>query len=200
MTSVADNFNRADETPLAAPWTKHAGTGTINLSSNALARVTSGDLYEYYAGAATGADQFSKATVVAVPSGNDWGPAVRIGGAGHATLEGYFFECGAANALVGKHVNGAFTSIASFFGVQSAGDNFQMEIAGSAITCYRNGVVVKTTTDTSLTLPGNGPGLFWFNASGTLDDWSGGDLAAPTVSMRPTLDVVGQAVARGSRG
>jgi hypothetical protein len=53
---ASDNFNRANETPLAAPWTKQ-GNQNFNLVSNAVRAAVTGDSYYYYSGAASSADQ-----------------------------------------------------------------------------------------------------------------------------------------------
>lgn len=179
---ASDNFNRANETPLAAPWTKNGGTGNFNLVSNGVQASVSDDKYYYYAGAVSSPDQYSQATMVSAPSSQDWGPAVRIGGAGHTTTpEGYFFDVyiGGSSGGVQKHVNGAFTIIAATASSVAPGDTLRIEVEGTALRGYKNGVLLTSTTDTSLASAGNGVGFFIYETGGSIDDWSGGDLTAP---------------------
>ena len=176
-----DNFNRANETPLASPWTR-AGTGTaFNLVSNALTKPTNpDDAYMYYSGAAATGDQFAQAKQVVKPTNNDWGPAVRVQGAsGSATFAGYFFDDydGPGGPQIGRHLNGSFTAITSWgvSGNSVAGDILRIEATGSTIKAFVNGTQYQSSATDSL-VTGGQPGIFWYEPSGTLDDWSGGDL------------------------
>lgn len=174
-----DNFNRANETPLASPWTRlTGGSGNINLASNAITASAAGDKFYYYSGAASGGNHFSEISQNSAVTEDDWGPAVRIGENG---LSGYWFsqyhQFGndeAINCLDG----GSFTSVATANLTDIAnGVVCYIEISGSSITCKRNGATsIGPTTDTLLAGNGNGPGVFLYQTGGALDNWQGGDL------------------------
>lgn len=183
VQAATDNFNRADETPLGAPWAELAGsTGDVNLVSNAVQKSGSdGDLFVYYSGASTSADQFSQATQVTGPTADDWGPAVRIGADGFSGYVNVAFEDG---EQIFKIVAGSFTQLLLHNDPVANGDTVRIEAEGSSVRGFINGApnTGSPVTDTSLTTAGNGPGLLFFTSGGAIDDWAGGDLAALGVS------------------
>lgn len=187
MASAIDNFNRADQSPLGTPWAVHGGAGnTIGLHSNAVSKSGSGsesagDVYYAYSGSATTPDQYAEAKMTGTVLNNDWGPAVRIGGAGHpSTEEGYFVDFYTPGPGINKHVNGVFSGLSTFVSSFAAGDVARIEISGTTLTAYKNGSVVGTVTDSSITGAGDGAGLFVYDTGGSIDDWAGGDLSSST--------------------
>lgn len=177
---ATDNFNRANETPLASPWTNSDGAN-YNLSSNAVTGAGGdGDRLWYRSGAASSADQYAQATQVAGPTSDDWGPAVRVGSNG--TKSGYIHNVYVNEERLFKFVNGAFTIILSHNVDAANGDVVRVEAEGSTIRAKINGsqVTGSPVTDTSLTTAGNGVGLYSWGSGGTLDDWEGGDLVTST--------------------
>lgn len=173
---ATDNFNRADETPIAAPWTKQGAGGNFNLSSNTMVKASSADdsMY-YYSGAASSPDQFSEAKIVTKPTSNDWGPAVRIGGTG---VTGYFYDNYINDPQISKHINGVYTEIASLGGGDTTvvGDVERLEVSGTTLKAFINGVQ-KGSNATDASITSGQPGIFWYENSGAIDDWAGGDLS-----------------------
>ena len=172
--SISDSFNRADETPIASPWTVlTSSTGTINLATNAITKNGAGDCFYYYNNAAGwSADQTSE-LVYASATLTDWGPAVRIGS---FNFSGYFYEQD-AGAPWGpcKFVNGAFTSIeAAATASTTVGVAYKISAVGSTIRYYANSVedANSPATDTSLTTAGNGAGVFLNATGGSLDTFA----------------------------
>lgn len=187
--AISDTFTRANETPLASPWVTLTGsTGTVNLSSNALARVTVGDLFQYYNHAAGwNADQSSEWLYLTAITSDDWGPAVRIGS---NNFSGYWYSQFGVRAI-SKCVNGIVTIIENATGSSATGVPYKISVAGSTITYFDNGSANASSpaTDTSLATAGNGAGVFWYEPSGALDGWTGtgeipsGGLASPRNPM-----------------
>jgi hypothetical protein len=204
LASATDNFNRANESPIAAPWSAHSNGSIFELASNGIDKPSGqqGDAYIAYVGSCATADQYSEIKQVAGVTGNDWGPAVRVGGAGNAGVaEGYFVDANPGPWTVGKHVNGFFSTIGTLTQAQPVnGDVLRIEVVGTTLTMFKNGVNIGSTTDGSITGAGDGAGVFIYDTGGSLDDWAGGDIGGTPTPMRPTLELVSQAVQRGSRG
>lgn len=181
---ASDNFNRANETPLAAPWIESPSTsGQFNLVSNAV--VGNGDDASYhYQGAATTEEQYSQISTAAgsVTSTSAGGPCVRMSTTG--TLDAYEYD-NFTNTSAGeilKWDGGASTSMIA--GSIPRALPLRIEAEGSSIRIYANGVLSATTTDTAVNAGGQ-PGMFWYHTS-SFDDWEGGDLGAqPTFRGSP---------------
>lgn len=174
---AADNFNRANETPLASPWVLQSGSsGQVNLVSNAVQANTSADKLVYYSGSATQEKQYSQAVINSKPNSNDWGPAVRIGSNG---LSGYImaqYDPGSNFRGISKFVAANFFMVATGGSTTAVGDTARVEADGTSIKTYKNGILDISGTDSSLTTAGNGAGLFIYESGGAIDDWEGGDI------------------------
>lgn len=181
---ATDDFNRANETPLAAPWSIQAGSGsTLNLSGNGVvlaAEVGSGTSY-FYTGAAVTADQFSACKPIANGFAQG-GPFVRCAVTGYS---GYGLDP-AFNQLL-KYISGSPTLLGSSLTPDiQANDLLRVEAEGTTIRAFLNGVQMtgSPSTDSSLTTAGSGVGIYLGEASQKLDDWEGNDLTPP-----PSTDV-----------
>lgn len=178
-SSVTDNFNRANENPLAAPWTKAGVGNTFTLTSNQLTATGSpSDSAYYYAAAAATADQYSEIQAITLPTNSDWGSGVRISGTG--AIDGYFFlyYSGAGARTFFKNVAGTFTQLSGSIDTDTAGDYVKSVVSGSTLTQYRDTFTTPTTsrstvTDTSITT--GQPGVFQFEVNGAFDNFRGGD-------------------------
>lgn len=172
-----DDFNRANETPIAAPWTQQSGSGgTINLASNAVTAGSAADKFYYYSGATATANQFSQWVSNSSVTNDDWGPAVRIGENG---FSGYWFsQYTAGSEEILCYDGGSFSSILALdISNLTNGQTVYIEANGSSITCKKNGATVMgPTTDTLLTAAGNGVGVFLYQTGGAIDTWQGGDI------------------------
>jgi hypothetical protein len=83
-----------------------------------------------------------------------------------------------------KFISGTPTDIGNWTGTCSTGDTMKLEISGTTLTGYINGVSVGTASDSSLST-GN-PGIWSFDDSGQeLNDWEGGNVGGgggPTIN------------------
>jgi hypothetical protein len=188
--TLSDDFNRADETPLAAPWSRLTGsTGNINLISNAITASAIGEkLYSYTAPFGWNADHSSEFTYAAAIPNHDWSLCVRVGANGFSA---YVYDQFSGGRQIGKYVNGTFSTIEVAAGSASVGTAYRISVSGSTIRYYDGGTenANSPATDTSLTTAGNGPGVFIYETGGSLDDWVGtgelaGGLAGPLVGCR----------------
>lgn len=179
VSAASDDFNRANETPLASPWSQAGTTGpTVNLTSNVIVASANGDQFWKYAGAAVTASQYSQTTK---PTGTDpdEGPACRITG---TDVTGYFAEM-AGGAGILKHVAASASVVQAYTYTVADGDTIRLEVEGSTLRMYQNGVVKSPAgTDTSIAGPGD-VGVFFFESGTQQDNWSGGDLVAVTPDL-----------------
>jgi len=168
MAIATDNFNRAS---LGANWTNAFGTVVINSNTRATGSAA-GENDAFYNALTFSADQYAQAVIT--PSATDWaGVCVRA-----SVNNSYIFEGTTSQWEIAKYVAGAFTELTAGSWTASAGDVFRLEVAGTTLRAFRNGVLVSTATDSSLSA-GNPGVAFWsldasFNAFA--DDWEGGDL------------------------
>lgn len=167
--SITDNFNRANESPVAAPWTKNGTGSNLNLTSNALAKPLSGDDVFYYYSGSWNNDQSSQVLYVSAFTDDDWGPAVRIGSGG--TLNGYFYDQYNGGRVLLKWVSGSLSVIESPSGATATGVPYKLDVAGSTIRYYDNGVEHANSPATDTSLTSGSPGVFVYGPGGSLDDF-----------------------------
>jgi hypothetical protein len=167
---LSDNFNRANETPLASPWIEfYVSGGNINLSSNEVAGAAATDCVWHNSGAST-TDGYSQVTIAT--SSNYNGPIIR-GQTG--TTSCYFAYYGSNLARIYKFVNGAFTLISDSSWTSASGDIVKIEVSGTGLTYYINGASQVTGSNSDISGVGFG-GIFMTVTTARLDNWSMGDL------------------------
>lgn len=171
-TNVTDNFNRADENPLAGNWTTPAGQ--FQIFSNQLYTASGVTSHYAYWNANTFANnQYASLKVITVSA--NWqsiGPAVRIQNTG---ANGYYVSWHDTNVLtLFVTVAGTDTSLGTSTAV--ATDVIRIEASGTSISVKKNGsVVIGPVTDSNFSSGKAGVGGSG-GAAGVADDWAGGDL------------------------
>ena len=171
---VADSFTRADVGTLGPNWTTMAGFAVASITSNAAINnvASSGYSFSYYNAQKFSADQFSQATYNSSPTSYD-GVGVRV-----ATGDnGYWFLCPTGTSYLIKRVAGAQTTLTSGFTSCATNDVVRIEVVGTQITAYKNGVQVSTASDSALT--SGVPGISLYNSgtpSGSIQNFVGGNL------------------------
>jgi hypothetical protein len=179
-TMATDDFNRANETPLAGNWAHSTGGGALRLSGNqVIGPATSGDTFAYYTPGTLSADQSSKITVTSTAGAMDMGAAVRIS---DSALTGYWVSCFNGTLEIAKLVNGSYSTVAGGFGTVTAGDIIELKVVGTTLQVFKNGTQVGTNqTDTSIAT--GRYGIFAYNSAITLDNWEGTDLSTGSASF-----------------
>jgi len=173
--TITDDFNRADENPLAAPWTQIHTFNKPRLVDQALRSTEFPTAWAYY-NQAVADDQFAQIKMSALSSDN--GVTLRSN-SGRNALEniGYSVMYNDGNILIRKWTLDFFTNLnsVSATGLIVAGDILRGEISGSTITAKVNGATVLTATDSTYA-----SGFVGISVKGQygdeVDDFQGGDL------------------------
>lgn len=189
MAFNTDGFSYSDgelETVSSGVWVKlRTGGQTANVDTGRLkGNVTFDAPYRYnatYAGAAL----YSQAKVAALAAGGEFSVIVNVNTDLDGARDYYILEFtesgGSYTALIGKIVNGTFTSLDTVAGVSlSVNDVIRFENNGAGnLTAKINGTPIAglSATDTDLSFQGVGI-MPSSNGTERLDDWEGGDLAS----------------------
>lgn len=184
--SITDDFNRADETVLKYPWTRQ-GLSVIKatLVSNAIRGTASSGQGMYYHNRSIGgwhADQSSSFRYASAMTSDDWGPTVRNADTG---LSCYSFEQWSGGRSIAKYVNGSASTIETVTGSASTGVVYKIDVSGSTIRYYEDGVehAGSPATDTSLATGGFGPGVIFYRNDGGVDDFVGTGEQTPSSTI-----------------
>lgn len=173
-----DDFNRANETPLAGNWSKSTGSSSanINLTSNAIVASAAGDKFYYWNAASFNNDQYSQTRYPTFSSSSfDGGPACRILTTG---LQGYWTsprDASLSEQAIHKLVAASYSTVATALTTFANGDTLRMECSGSSVLGKKNGTTIVSATDTSIA---SGPAGVFIYEGVTLDDWQAENLTA----------------------
>jgi hypothetical protein len=193
VTTVTDDFNRANASPIAGDW-ETLGPAGVRLNTNRVdasagsAQCLSGYKATTYAFAA---DQSSQITNTVVAAFGDFvGVGVRCtnagGGRGYVT----FWNGGNGRVYLYKVSAGALgTAVNSVVNTWTANDIIKLAAVTNGANCdltvYKNGSSIMTYSDTSTPYTDGQPAIYAFNgnANGTKgDDWVGEDAAASGIA------------------
>ena len=179
---ATDNFNRTNANPIGGNWTTVPGANAMQITSNAAAG-TSDPSCAYWNADSFAGDHYAQIVTPVNTDPGFWiGPAVRCSA---SQLDCYFLliKGSANNARIYKFVNGSATLLASLDYAFSGGDTHRLEVVGTLLTVYLNGVSKGTANDSALS--GGAAGIVANGTTPTLDDWEGGNVGGvPTVQLR----------------
>jgi hypothetical protein len=169
-TVATDDFNRADAATLGANWTDNPTLTGMGIASNrAEAKAGGGFCQAHRSAEAFNADQYSKATIVSADQ-----TAITVRGSGDNF---YMLYTAGSGDILFKRTPGSFTSIVNFGGGIANGDVTELQVEGTTLRAYRNGVQIGTDQSDSTHSTGK-PGVFGEDpAASKLDDWEGGNMA-----------------------
>src|SRR5690349_17541956 len=183
MATYTDNANRANETPVAAPWAHSTGTvGQARIVSNVFKENAAVDPCHFYYNASVGQSQRSSFTLTAeIETGGTFdqggGPKVFCQAANRA---GYAAVAKSTGLTIVRFLaDGTPQNVASYAGAFAAGQTVELigEVVGATIEleAFQNGVSRATYTDPSpLNTTGFVGGYFsGFNAVVELDNFDG---------------------------
>lgn len=192
MASQSDDFERANAPTLGGNWTDAPAEGgnALGIQDNQVDTNTVGnDEGAYWTADAFGDDQKSKLTMVTRPA---FGFNVRVRGSTSVRTNyggGFDGNNFAPRTRIWKFISGVATSLA----VAAIGDDLvaadiaELEVKADALELFINAVSLLTQTDMDIASGKVGIGMFHTTADvGMMDDWFGGDSAAPEVpAARP---------------
>jgi len=168
--SAYDNFNRSNGA-IGSNYT--VTNGGINVASNVIQGTATGNNVAFWNANSFFTDQFAEATVTSLNGTTDFiGPSVRVSPGSN------WYSCfeNSTTVFIQKEVSGAFNNITNAASTGAAGDILRLEVQGNALTCYKNGAVILTATDSSLS--SGSPGVQLAGNVATLDNWTAGNLHA----------------------
>lgn len=176
--------------PPNANWTNQNGVG-LQITSNHVGSGSGGSYgFGFWNADAFNDDQYSQFVYLA----GSGGPSVR------ASVDNCYWldinDSGGSDTFLWKRIGGSFTLLQTFGVVFSANDVGKIQIVGSTIKCFRNGVQIGTDQPSGgeLTSGAAGGGAL---TTAALDDFEGGNVAAGILTPVGALAVAGQAVSMG---
>lgn len=176
--AYTDDFNRADENPIGAPWAQATGwTNSFKINSNKITGRAEGGTAIYY-NATFSANQYSQTRPANTFGGVLAGPMVRVSS---TATTGYVFMRTNTNAgKIAKWVAGTSSDLqTSCSGTYGTSNIMRLEATGSStvtLTAKIDGSTVCTVDDSSSTITSGYPGVWAQNWQDDMDDWAGGDL------------------------
>jgi hypothetical protein len=173
VTSFSDNFDRADSTSLGAGWVEVSGDWSI--ISNRLSSGNAGGTVILRAAGAMASNDHSVQVTIAATAAVSHGVWAR----GNSNItSGYLFRNDGSSWDLFSVVGGSFTVIGSYAAAAVAGDVAKLQVVGSAIKGYVNGVQRVSVTDTAVTT-GTSVGLRAESTSALrFDDFVAADVTA----------------------
>ncbi|GAX57316.1 hypothetical protein [Streptomyces olivochromogenes] len=146
MTTITDDFNRADSTNLGANWVEVSGDWSI--ISNQLSSGSAGGTIILRAAGTMATNDHSAQVTIAATAAVSHGVWCR----GNSNIsQGYLWRNDGTSWNLFSVVGGSFTSIGSFAGAAVAGDIAKVQAVGSTIKGFVNGVQRVSVTDTAVT-------------------------------------------------
>lgn len=176
---LADDFNRANENPVAAPWTYVEGSGTLQVFNNKLCEISNKTAgYKYVSALAFADNQYQEehATDNYDSGGLPYSFRMTVRSTAPTPL-GYALEVtstGSAGKLIlltGSTVGGPGTLLASGT-LSAAAAVFRIEAEGTTLRALRDGVQVLSAVHASVS---SGKPLWQYAYRARLDNWAAGD-------------------------
>jgi hypothetical protein len=192
-----DAFTRANAATLGANWTdQNAG---MSISGNKAVPTGGSFSQAYWNADVFGNDQYAQAVLgelTFVTSAQYVGLLVRANG-GAGSNNGYILYADSTDLFLGKYVAGAFSAIVTFSGQSTIGATYRLEVQGTTLRAYKNGVQMGSDQADGAVSAGSGGVLGFNSGEARLDDWEGGNLGGAAFMFRRNA-VIGQAVNRAS--
>ncbi len=190
-TLATDDFNRADADPIGGSWTTASSNSAMKIVSNACQPSSlPADCGAYYNAISWPDDQYSqcKITVNDTASGSGPGVYVRLASGAFTCYRAVASHATTNNVELAKFVAGAHTAIWQRTQSFTDGDTLRLEVQGTTLRVFINGVQVGAdATDSSVTTGNAGVAYSSQSVSASLDDWEGGDLVTVPPGAPPPV-------------
>lgn len=177
---ATDAFTGANDTNLtaySANWSLN--DGNFQIETNAISPEDGSECAARWSLDTWDPDQYSQITWLAVP--NTYaaiGPALRLSTAGAATY--YFWYADPTDEYYGRFNTGTYTEFSSRSRVVGVGDVMRLEIDGTSISAFIDGVLQFSGPQTDSSIASGAGGIAGYGTEDTCrgDDWGGGVLDA----------------------
>ena len=183
MTTASDNFNRANETPIASPWVAAIGAGA-NLTLNVLTSIAATEKISYYSAAWGNDHDVSGIVGTLVANVNYSEVTVRFDSAGSGFSVYTDGTAGTGHTEFASYTAGAPTVLGAIASAFANGDTIKLTVTGQSpnivLTAFKNGTQIAQITGQTGKNSGN-PGGGGYGIA-TIDDWSATDNAAAAVN------------------
>ena len=185
MATRTDTFDRANSSNIGADWAEDVGG--VSISSNNLVRGSGVDYAKtrWVGTALDSNDYYVEVVGRSADYASGVGPAARCATSATNTYYGYIIFGGDRAYLI--EITAGGENILDTGGTITANTNYtlRIEVNGSTIRGYLNGVLDCEATDASLA--SGAPGVCWYGgSSGTyITTWTASDLAAAAASIIP---------------
>lgn len=184
--TLLDPFNRGNG-GLGSNWSSSGGNAAYTIISNTAASSNAQVEEAVWWNAATFAnDHFAEVTITTTASNAFIGPAVRVSSGGNY----YGFYGDNATRYLISVVGGTWTQLATLGTGFANNDVVRLEVEGTTLRAYVNGVLWTSVTDSNLSSGSAGLTSWANNDSGRLDDFTAADLAG-AVTVNVSLAVAG---------
>jgi hypothetical protein len=173
----SDDFNRADESPLAGNWTR-VGTNNFNLVSNRV-RGTIGVAAAhavYWNADSFAADQWSKCQIYAGDANRTMGVAARVQDQSATAVNCYCLNYVSGRAKIWRIIDNVYNELGAYEYAYADGDELELQCEGTALRGYVNGTLRISVTDS--TFSSGAAGLHVWGGNNFMDNWSAGNLGA----------------------
>lgn len=147
MASFSDDFNRADSTDLGANWVEVSGDWSI-ISNQLSPGAAGGTIILRAAGAMATSDHSVQVTIAATTAASHgvWGRGNPSGG----LSSGYLWRNDGTSWNLFSVVGGSFSSIGSYAAAAAPGDVAKLQVVGSTIKGFVNGIERVSVVDTAV--------------------------------------------------
>ncbi|HET7157818.1 MAG TPA: hypothetical protein VFI62_02410 [Burkholderiales bacterium] len=178
-TLASDDFNRVDSTGLGANWGS-VGSISFDVKTNQASNAATLNVQNHYTGVAFPNDQWAQATVK-VKTSTSW---IAVTARASGTVNTYYaggcdpLDFGGSEARrIWKNVAGTRTSLATEAINVAVNDVLRLEVQGTTIKLFVNGVERLSAVDAAIA--SGSPGMLGRASAGTdvqqFDDFSAGD-------------------------
>src|SRR5262245_12603218 len=184
--SSADDFNRANESPLAVggDWAQPFGGGHADLVGQQVAGIAGEALYYWQGGTFDNTRQFARLRVV--DAGGQVG-LVLLGAANQALVVAWHN----GTLFIYWYSGGSYQgNLSTFPSTLANGDEIEAVLEGGIVSAKINGSVVASVANTT-TLTSGRPGFETFQGGAILDDWEAGTPGSLSISGTITESAVG---------
>jgi hypothetical protein len=169
--TLRDNFDRADGA-LGSNWTALVGTNPYSIISNvAASNGASAENCTVYNAFTPADNQWAEVTVTQTGADAYVGPAVRGSG-----TSWYIFYGDTGNRALYRIVSGTPTSLASSATGFAVNDVIRLEVEGTTLRAYVNGVLWTSVTDSSLASGSTGMATWSTSTSGRVNNFTADNL------------------------